>query len=157
MIMASANGGAATAGAVAAIILIIVGIALYFLPATIAISRHHHQAGAVFAINLLLGWTLIGWAVALAMSMSAKRQPPVIVQQIIGGAAPLLPSQPSLQGPAQPWTQAIAESPPSHPVSQPMAPPSGPPAGWYADPQTPGQMRRWDGTGWTGDVRPDTE
>jgi hypothetical protein len=29
-----------------------------------------------------------------------------------------------------------------------------PPAGWYADPQTPGAMRWWDGTRWTDQTQP---
>ena len=145
--------GNAAAGGVLLLILILAALAIYFLPTIIAGSRHHHQVGAVFAINLLLGWTLIGWAVALAMGMSAKRQPPVIIQQIVGGAVAQTALQPSPQAMEQPGTQAVSLPAPSAPADQPMAPPTGPPAGWYSDPQTPGQMRRWDGTEWTGDVR----
>jgi hypothetical protein len=29
---------------------------------------------SVFWVNLLLGWTLIGWVVALVMSLRAQRQ-----------------------------------------------------------------------------------
>jgi len=146
---------ATVAGGIGGVLLlfIVLGILLYFLPTIIALLRQHHQRGAVFAINLLLGWTLIGWAVALAMSMSAKRQPPAIVQQIVGGAAPPVVAQPSRQGPGQPWTQPISQPEPSPPAIQPMAPPTGPLAGWYADPQTPGQMRRWDGVAWTDETR----
>jgi uncharacterized membrane protein YhaH (DUF805 family) len=32
--------------------------------------------------------------------------------------------------------------------------PHRPPANWYADPGTPGQLRYWDGTQWTGNVSP---
>lgn len=28
------------------------------------------------------------------------------------------------------------------------------PAGWFPDPQAPGQLRYWDGTGWTAHVQP---
>ncbi len=76
-------------------ILILVGV--YFSPTIVAVSRTHHQAGAVFAINLLLGWTLIGWAVAFAMALSAHRQPPVILNQY----GPGIPPQP--QGPPAGW------------------------------------------------------
>lgn len=68
------------------VLLLVVLAGAYFLPSVVAFSRHHHQAGAVFAINLLLGWTLIGWAVALAMALSAHRQPPVIVSQYVAGS-----------------------------------------------------------------------
>jgi hypothetical protein len=29
-----------------------------------------HNAGAIFALNLLLGWTLVGWVVALVWALA---------------------------------------------------------------------------------------
>ena len=55
------------------LILLFLG-ALYFLPTIAAYSRSHHQAGAILVINLFLGWTLIGWVIALAMAASAVRK-----------------------------------------------------------------------------------
>lgn len=46
---------------------------LYFAPTAIGALRHHHNIGSIFVINLLLGWTFIGWVVALAMACSAVR------------------------------------------------------------------------------------
>lgn len=43
----------------------------YFLPTIIALKRHR-QAGAVLVLNLFLGWTLIGWVIALAIACSAR-------------------------------------------------------------------------------------
>jgi hypothetical protein len=40
-------------------------IALYFLPAIVAAIRHHPNQNAIFIQNLLLGWTIIGWIIAL--------------------------------------------------------------------------------------------
>ena len=54
-------------------------IAVYFLPSLIASKRDHHQGGAIVMINLFLGWTLIGWVLALAMSMSAVEPNPKAV------------------------------------------------------------------------------
>ncbi|MFB7214595.1 superinfection immunity protein [Streptomyces sp. NPDC056255] len=56
------------------LLLAIVGIAVYFLPFFIAAGRGVNT-GSVFVINLFLGWTFIGWVVALAMSMGTRRTP----------------------------------------------------------------------------------
>jgi hypothetical protein len=39
---------------------------IYLLPAIIASIRDHRNAVAIAVFNLLLGWTFIGWAIALA-------------------------------------------------------------------------------------------
>jgi uncharacterized membrane protein YqaE (UPF0057 family) len=46
-------------------------VAVYFLPIIVASSRGHHQAFAIFMLNLLLGWTLLGWVAALIWSFTA--------------------------------------------------------------------------------------
>jgi hypothetical protein len=53
----------------------VVLLAAYFLPLLIATKRNHHQTGAIAVINILLGWTFIGWVIALAMASSAVRPP----------------------------------------------------------------------------------
>lgn len=50
---------------------ILVGLALYLIPALVAGTRRHHQVTAITLTNLLLGWTVIGWVVALIWSVSA--------------------------------------------------------------------------------------
>lgn len=40
----------------------------YMLPWAIAATRGKSNAGAIGWVNLLLGWTLIGWVVALIMA-----------------------------------------------------------------------------------------
>lgn len=42
---------------------------LYFLPTLIAFIRHHKNSLAVFLLNLLLGWTGLGWIVSLVWSV----------------------------------------------------------------------------------------
>jgi hypothetical protein len=55
-------------------LLVVLLIALYFLPAIISASRgKHSNRSAILALNLLLGWTLIGWVVALVWALA---QPP---------------------------------------------------------------------------------
>lgn len=45
----------------------------YMLPWAIAAVRDVPH-WSVFWVNLLLGWTLVGWVVALVMSLRAQRQ-----------------------------------------------------------------------------------
>jgi hypothetical protein len=57
-------------------LIVVVGIAvLYFAPLLIARSRHHHQTRAIGLLNLFLGWTILGWIVALILAHSAVRPP----------------------------------------------------------------------------------
>ena len=42
--------------------------ALYFLPWAIAATRGRPNTGGVFLVNLLIGWTVVGWIVALVMA-----------------------------------------------------------------------------------------
>ena len=46
-------------------------LALYFLPAFLAAVRSHHQTMAIVALNVLLGWTLLGWVLALVWALTA--------------------------------------------------------------------------------------
>jgi len=54
-----------------AMLVLIVGAAIYFLPVIVANSRDHPNAGAIFMLTLLLGWTFLGWAAAMIWSMTA--------------------------------------------------------------------------------------
>ena len=54
----------------------VLGFFLYFVPAVIAFGRGHHNAGAIFALNLLLGWTVLGWIAAFIWSLTAIRGAP---------------------------------------------------------------------------------
>jgi len=52
----------------------IVGLILGFLPTIIALLRGHDNTFAIFLTNLLLGWTGIGWIIALIWSFTAIRR-----------------------------------------------------------------------------------
>lgn len=52
-------------------LLLLLGTAGYFIPTFVAFDRHRRRA-MVLAVNLLLGWTLIGWVVALDLAQSAE-------------------------------------------------------------------------------------
>lgn len=45
----------------------------YMLPWAIAATRGKANTGTIFWINLLLGWSIIGWIIALVMSLSAHQ------------------------------------------------------------------------------------
>ena len=57
----------------------ICGIAMYFLPAIIAHHRQHVSAGAILLINLLLGWSIIGWIVCFAWACSCNTRQRVVI------------------------------------------------------------------------------
>lgn len=50
---------------------------LYFLPAIIAHSKR--EFAAIFIVNLLFGWTFIGWIIALIWACAAEPRPHVLV------------------------------------------------------------------------------
>lgn len=60
-----------TTKVVAIIVAILTG--LYMLPWAIAAVRDVRH-WSVFWVNLLLGWTIVGWIVALVMALRSQRQ-----------------------------------------------------------------------------------
>jgi hypothetical protein len=54
--------------------IILVIAMFYFMPAITAITNGKRNASAIFALNLLLGWTLIGWVLALVWSLTKDAQ-----------------------------------------------------------------------------------
>lgn len=50
-------------------------ILMYFLPAII--GRNKHDAAGIFLVNLFLGWTVIGWVIALIWACAAEPCVPV--------------------------------------------------------------------------------
>ena len=51
------------------LLLLAVGAVVYLFPVIVAKSRKKKDTGAIFALNLLLGWTVIGWIGALVWSL----------------------------------------------------------------------------------------
>jgi hypothetical protein len=50
------------------------GFVLYFLPSIVAIARSKRDATSIFVLNLLLGWTAIGWVIALVWALKQDVQ-----------------------------------------------------------------------------------
>jgi hypothetical protein len=47
------------------------GFVMYFLPSIIALARSKRDLLAIFLLNFFLGWSVIGWVVALVWSIKA--------------------------------------------------------------------------------------
>ncbi len=45
------------------------GFVLYFLPSILALARSKRDTVSIFVLNFLLGWTAIGWVVALVWAL----------------------------------------------------------------------------------------
>ena len=45
------------------------GFVLYFLPAIIAFARSKRDAVSILVLNFFLGWTAIGWVIALVWAL----------------------------------------------------------------------------------------
>ena len=102
----------------------------YLLPWAIGATRNRSNVAATALVNLLLGWSLVGWVVALVMACGSER--PVVV--VHNSYAP-----PALVQPPQPWGQVpppYGWAQPAEPWAQAPQPWSPPPAAW-SSPQPP--------------------
>jgi len=59
-------------GGFGALLLFVLIAGAYFIPTLVAYVRKVTNVGSVFVINLFLGWTFVGWIVALAMSVKTN-------------------------------------------------------------------------------------
>lgn len=53
--------------------LILLGLATYFLPTIVALMTGKGNTLAIFVLNLFLGWTLVGWVVALVWACTKSK------------------------------------------------------------------------------------
>lgn len=51
------------------ILVIVVMLALYFLPSYVAYRTKHKDQVAILALNLLAGWTLVGWIISFVWAL----------------------------------------------------------------------------------------
>jgi hypothetical protein len=54
------------------------GFVMYFLPSILALARSKRDITAILLLNLFLGWTFIGWVVALVWAV--KNDVPAVVR-----------------------------------------------------------------------------
>lgn len=62
-------------GVLGALLLLFICVFVYFIPSIHGKNRRHPNLQSIVLLNIFLGWTLIGWVVALVWSASAI--PPV--------------------------------------------------------------------------------
>ena len=97
----------------------------YMIPWAVAVSRNRRDHVTVLVVNFLLGWTFIGWIVALVMACQSDHVTAAPTTTIM-------------------VTQNVGHGPVAVSAAQPLAA-----AGWYPSPTMPG-MEYWDGMRWTG-------
>jgi len=54
------------------IFVIIIVLFIYFLPSILGWSKAN--AGAIIALNVLLGWTFLGWVIALVWALTKDKK-----------------------------------------------------------------------------------
>lgn len=64
----------ASASPAVALIALLFLLACYFLPTLVAALRGKIGSGGVFFVNLLLGWTVVGWFVAFIWACSGRTE-----------------------------------------------------------------------------------
>ena len=57
----------------------IIFLVVYFIPTFVGFSRNKYNKTAIFLLNFFLGWSLIGWVVALVWAVSKDKQPQTII------------------------------------------------------------------------------
>jgi hypothetical protein len=60
----------AVAGIALLLVILALGVTVYALPWIIAATRRHPNTAAIAALNLLLGWALLGWVAALVWALT---------------------------------------------------------------------------------------
>jgi len=55
------------------VVLFLIGAITYFTPTIVALARKAPSPGSTLVVNFFVGWTLVGWVVALAMAFRDKR------------------------------------------------------------------------------------
>lgn len=52
----------------------LIGILIYFVPSIVASDRKHSKFTAILVLNIFLGWTFLGWVVALVWACIENNQ-----------------------------------------------------------------------------------
>jgi hypothetical protein len=63
------------------VLVIMPSLTVYWLPAIIAVARRVPAKAQVVIVNLFLGWTVVGWVVALVMAFRVVPPAPAAVSR----------------------------------------------------------------------------
>ena len=69
----------------AAILVLLFILAVYLIPTIIAFSRGHASKWGIGVLNIVLGWSLVFWVVALIWSLSNKGQSQTTIVNVGSG------------------------------------------------------------------------
>jgi len=101
--------------------------ALYLLPVLIGQARHVPGLRVVVVVDVALGWTLIGWAIALAMTLRAPRRHAAHTIGRLPPAAPPVSPQRDAGWAGPPGPPPCRVTPPPPLILPPRPPQSAPP------------------------------
>ncbi len=73
-VLPAAAGGAGTV--LSGAFVLFAAVFAYLLPIKVARDRKHRNLAALAAANVLLGWTLIGWALCLVWALMKSEEAP---------------------------------------------------------------------------------
>lgn len=59
-------------GSLFVIVFLFFGLSIYFFPLVVAINRGTAEKSVIFFVNLVLGWTVIGWCFAMLLACTAQ-------------------------------------------------------------------------------------
>lgn len=54
------------------LILLVLGVGLYLLPTILALYRNCHATSWIAMVNVLFGWTIVGWFLVLGWAATGK-------------------------------------------------------------------------------------
>lgn len=64
LVLAQSDSGGGAIG-----FIILIGLGFYLVPTIVAVVRKVPNMGSVAVINILLGWSVVGWVVSMAMAV----------------------------------------------------------------------------------------
>jgi|688.fasta_scaffold209936_1 hypothetical protein len=70
-------------------------VGLYFLPGIVASNRKHPQQVAIWVLNILGGWTLVGWVCAIVWTFTNSQDARPVNVSIEPHAAANMPNPPA--------------------------------------------------------------